>query len=146
MRLAAAALVLLLLASLLPQAAAAAAPAPSKPDRPVQVFDVRAGKVVQSFPNEDAYQQIARAWLDAAEGLSPNLSPDDDCGYVFRIPLRKPASVKVGSLRLTAEDVFLFYCPEREPELLVFDERKKPYLLTARPDLRPFFERIGFEP
>ncbi|QJC54317.1 hypothetical protein HGI30_10485 [Paenibacillus albicereus] len=144
MRLATAALVLLLLAGLLPQAASASAPA--KSDRPVQVFDVRAGKVVQSFPNEDAYQQIARSWLDAAEGLSPNLSPDDDCGYVFRIPLREPASLKVGRLHLRAEDVFLFYCPEREPELLVFDERKKPYLLTARPDLRPFFERIGFEP
>ncbi|OXM16573.1 hypothetical protein [Paenibacillus herberti] len=123
-----------------------ASSAPQTAHRPVQIFDINAGKVVRTLDNSAEYQQMAKSWLDSAEGLSANLSPDEKCGYVFRIPLQEPYELRKGTLTFQVEDVFLFYCKEREPELLVFDKKKKPYLLTANPDLTPFFNKTGIQP
>lgn len=127
-------------------AEAFAAASPDVSRRPVQIFDVAAGKVVQTFDNSADYQKIAKDWLNTAEGLSPSLSINDKCGYVFRIPLEQPYQLQKGSLSFQVEDVFLFYCKDRDPELLVFDAQKRPYLLTVKPDLTPFFAKTGLQP
>ncbi|MFB9330539.1 hypothetical protein ACFFSY_31740 [Paenibacillus aurantiacus] len=115
----------------------------SAPMRPVQVFDVAAGKVVKSVPNSPEYQNIASAWIKGAKELAPQLQPDEKCGYVFRIPLDAPASIKAGSVTVQATDVFLFYCPDKPKLLLIFDENRKPYLFQLNVDVKPFMSKIG---
>ncbi|MFS0722591.1 hypothetical protein [Paenibacillus sp. 1P07SE] len=121
---------------LLPSAALAA-------PGPVQVFDVVAGKVVKTVDNTAEYQQYAKDWLNAVTGLSPQLKPNEKCGYVYRIPLDQQAVVKAGKLSLQTDDVFLFYCPDKPAVLLVFDAQKKPYLLSLKANLQPFLQKIG---
>ena len=62
--------------------------------RQVQAFDVIAGKVVKSVPNSKEYQKFAKSWLGSLTGLAPQLTANDKCGYVFRIPLDDPARLK----------------------------------------------------
>lgn len=113
------------------------------PVRPVQVFDVKAGKVVYSMPNDRQFQEMARSWLAAVTGLSPRLKPEEECGYVYRVPLAEPAPVRVGGTTITARDVFLFVCERSKPVLLVFDASNRPYLLNFEADLRPFLRKIA---
>ncbi|GGF89194.1 hypothetical protein [Paenibacillus abyssi] len=112
--------------------------------KPVQVFDVAQGKVVKSFDNDAEFQGFAESWLKSVTGLAPQLKPDDKCGYVYRIPLTKPAMIKTGNLSLHVEDVFLFYCAGKPPILLVFDTEKRPYLLNFKADLQPFLNKVGY--
>ncbi|MFC4101015.1 hypothetical protein [Paenibacillus xanthanilyticus] len=113
------------------------------PVRPVQVFDVAAGKVVKSVPNSPEYQQIAKAWIKEAKELAPQLQPDEKCGYVFRIPLDQPAVIKAPGVSIQASDIFLFYCPEKPKLLLVFDENRKPFLFQLNVDVKPFLSKVG---
>ena len=111
--------------------------------KPVQVFDVAAGKVVKSVENNAEYQQYAKGWLESVTGLSPQLKPDEKCGHVYRIPLEQPVTVKAGKLTIQTDDVFLFHCPNKPSVLLVFDAQKKPHLLSFKANLQPFLKKIG---
>ncbi|AZN42054.1 hypothetical protein [Paenibacillus albus] len=110
--------------------------------RPVQAFDVVQGKVVKSVPNSAEYQGYAKSWLKGVTGLSPKLTADDKCGYVFRIPLDEPTAVNAGGTQVMTQDVFLFYCPKKPQLLLVFDENRKPYLMTFKGNIKPFLKAI----
>jgi len=118
-------------------------PQNTTPNRPVQAFDVVAGKVVKTVPNSTDYQKIAADWLKSVKGLAPQANIGSKCGYVFRIPLDKPAEVKAGAQSLHTSDVFLFYCPDKLKLLLVFDEQRKPFLLDFTADVAPFLQRIA---
>lgn len=111
--------------------------------RPVQAFDVTAGKVVKSVANTKEYQAFAKKWLASVTGLAPQLTTDDKCGYVFRIPLDQPATVRTTGLNVQTSDVFLFYCPDKPQLLLIFDENRRPYLLKFTADIKPFLRTIG---
>ncbi len=113
--------------------------------RQVQAFDVIAGKVVKSVPNSKEYQKFAKSWLGSVTGLAPQLTANDKCGYVFRIPLNEPARVKVDTINFHTTDVFLFYCPGKPQLLLVFDENRKPYLLQFTADIKPFLKAIDIK-
>ncbi|WP_308634462.1 hypothetical protein [Paenibacillus silvisoli] len=110
--------------------------------RPVQAFDVVAGKVVKSVPNSPEFQGYAKQWLNSVTGLSPRLQAEDKCGYVFRIPLDEPTAVKAGQIQVMTQDVFLFYCPKKPQLLLVFDENRKPYLLQFKANIKPFLKAM----
>lgn len=129
-------LALLIVAMMSPAAAFAASP------KPVQVFDVAAGKVVKTVENNEEYQNYAKSWLNSVTGLSPQLKPDEKCGHVYRIPLEQTVTVKTGKLTLQADDVFLFHCPNKPSVLLVFDSQKKPYLLSFKANLQSFLKKI----
>ncbi|WP_258171316.1 hypothetical protein [Paenibacillus sp. R14(2021)] len=110
--------------------------------RPVQAFDVVAGKVVKTVPNNAEFQGYAKSWLNAVTGLSPKLQAEDKCGYVFRVPLDAPTAVKADSIQVMTQDVFLFYCPKKPQLLLIFDENRKPYLLKFKANIKPFLKAI----
>ncbi len=79
---------------------AAAHPALSTPSseaglKPVQVFDVAAGKVIKTIPNDADYQAFAASWVKSITGLAPQLTSDESCSYVYRVPLEKAVSIKV---------------------------------------------------
>jgi len=113
-------------------------------NRPVQAFDVVAGKVVKTVPNSADYQKIAADWLKSVTGLAPQANiGSSKCGHVFRIPLDKPTEVKAGAQSVRTSDVFLFYCPDKLKLLLVFDEQRKPFLLDFTADVAPFLQRIA---
>ncbi|CAH1196006.1 hypothetical protein PAECIP111893_00793 [Paenibacillus plantiphilus] len=111
--------------------------------KPVQAFDVAAGKVVKTVPNSKQYQDYARSWLASVTGLSPQVEANEKCGYVYRIPLTETASVKTTGLNVQVTDVFLFYCPNKPALLLIFDENRKPYLLQFKADIQPFLKTIA---
>ncbi|GGD64826.1 hypothetical protein [Paenibacillus nasutitermitis] len=129
---------------LIPAVASAAPPQDgSVSQRPVQAFDIGAGKVVKSVPNNKEFQAYAINWLGSVTGLAPQAKPEDKCGYVFRIPLKEPAMVKAGTASVRTSDVFLFYCPDKPQVLLIFDENRKPFLLTFKADTKPFLKQMG---
>lgn len=111
--------------------------------KPVQVFDVAQGKVVKSMPNDKKFQKMAKSWLKSVKGLAPQLTSDNSCTYVYRVPLAKPAEIKTGEITVMTQDLFLFYCQDKPPLMLVFDEERKPYLLLFDKDLKPFIRKVG---
>ncbi|MDQ6418176.1 hypothetical protein RB620_01880 [Paenibacillus sp. LHD-117] len=111
--------------------------------KPVQVFDVAQGKVVKAVPNDKQFQKMAKSWLKSVSGLSPQLTNDNSCTFVYRVPLAKPATIKVDSITVTTQDLFIFYCQDNPPLLLVFDGDRKPYLLLFKEDLKPFIKKVG---
>jgi len=124
--------------------AAGAAPAREQmPLKPVQVFDVKAGKVVRTVPNDEEFQAMAREWLRSVTGLSPRLRPSEDCGFVYRVPLAGTAAVRIGGTAIAVRDIFLFQCERERPLLLVFDPDNRPYLLQFEADLRPFLRKLA---
>ncbi|MFX3633432.1 MAG: hypothetical protein ACE3L7_24085 [Candidatus Pristimantibacillus sp.] len=114
-----------------------------EPFKPVQVFDVKAGKVIKSVPNDKEFQEQANSWLGSITNLAPQLKNDESCSYVYRIPLEKPVTIAITGNRIAAQDVFLFNCADKPPLLLVFDEQRKPYLFQFKADIKPFIKKIG---
>ncbi|MFC4777619.1 hypothetical protein ACFO9Q_12550 [Paenibacillus sp. GCM10023252] len=120
-----------------------AAAAPEQPDKPVQVFDVAAGRVVKTIPNDDEFQSQAQSWLESVTGLAPQLQTDDSCSYVYRVPLKQPVNLSVQATALTADEIFLFYCQDKPPLLLIFDAQRRPNLLLFNADIAPFLKKVG---
>jgi len=138
---------LLLVMSLQGYAAAAAAaqsdPSPNGSMKPVQVFDVAAGKVVKTIPNDKEFQKFAQSWIKSITGLAPNLTNDKSCSYVFRVPLSQAVTVKINEVSVATDDLFLFYCKDKPPLLLLFDEKRRPYLFLFKEDIAPFLKKAG---
>lgn len=127
---------------------AAAHPALSTPSseaglKPVQVFDVAAGKVIKTIPNDADFQAFAASWVKSITGLAPQLTSDESCSYVYRVPLEKAVSIKVNEITVASDDLFLFYCKDKPPLLLVFDEKRRPYLFLFKADIKPFIQKVG---
>lgn len=138
----------LLLFAQLASASAAELSKPSKVaaepgPKPVQVFDIAAGKVVKSIPNDAEFQSMAAAWTGSVTGLAPQITSDPSCSYVYRVPLDQPVTVKSNEVSVTAGDLFLFYCKDKPPLLLMFDSERKPYLFLFSADINPFVKKVG---
>ncbi|MBH5317901.1 hypothetical protein I6N90_08805 [Paenibacillus sp. GSMTC-2017] len=110
---------------------------------PVQVFDISAGKVVKTIPNDKKFQKMATKWTKSVSGLSPQATTDHGCTYVYRIPLSKPAKINTGEISVTTNNLFLFYCKDKSPFLLVFDELNKPFLFLFKENIDPFIKKVG---
>lgn len=136
---------IILFASAVPtvSAAAKAVTTPETELRPVQVFDVAAGRVVSTLPNDKKFQKMALSWTESVSGLAPQITAGQSCSYVYRVPLAKPTVVESGDIKISTSDLFLFYCKGEEPMLLVFDERRKPYLFLFKADIGPFIKKVG---
>ncbi len=120
---------------------AAHAPDPQVyPDtRPVQVFSIKEGKVMQSFINNNQFQEQASQILHSVNGLAPQLNPGKDYEYIVRIPLQKPHPVQFGTRKLETTEMFVFYSKNKQPFVLVFEEHNRPYFFTFSKDLTPLF-------
>ncbi|MNH39668.1 hypothetical protein D3C79_1008730 [compost metagenome] len=68
---------------------------------------------------------------------------DSSCSFVYRIPLRAPATVKMNDISITSSDLFMFNCKDKPPLLLMFDEKRRPYLFLFSADIKPFINKIG---
>ncbi|SFE64099.1 hypothetical protein SAMN04487969_104317 [Paenibacillus algorifonticola] len=110
---------------------------------PIQVFDVKAGKVVLSVPNDKDYQKMVNSWLGSVTGLAPQLTNDNTCSYVYRVPLEKPFKLSTNNISLHVNEVFLFVCEGKAPQLLVFDEQRRPLLLLFKADIAAFIKKVG---
>lgn len=127
---------------------AAAQPAQGSPTsevglKPVQVFDVAAGKVVKTIPNDASYQALAASWIGSITGLAPQLTNDESCSYVYRVPLEKAVTINANDVSVVSNDLFLFYCKDKPPLLLVFDEKRRPFLFLFKADIKPFIQKVG---
>ena len=111
--------------------------------KPVQVFDIAAGKVVKIIPNDPEFQSMAAGWTGSVTGLAPQITSDPSCSYVYRVPLDKPVTVKANEISVTSDDLFLFYCKDKPPLLLMFDSERKPYLFLFSADINPFVKKVG---
>ncbi|MCA0754359.1 hypothetical protein KP806_04810 [Paenibacillus sp. N4] len=111
--------------------------------KPVQVFDIAAGKVVKMIPNDPEFQSMAAGWTGSVTGLAPQITSDPSCSYVYRVPLDKPVTVKANEITVTSDDLFLFYCKDKPPLLLMFDSERKPYLFLFSADITPFVKKVG---
>ncbi len=136
---------------LLSQLAAAAPLEADKPSKvsgeisakPVQVFDVAAGKVVKTIPNDAEFQKQAADWTNSVTGLAPQITTDPGCSHVYRVPLEKPVTVQTGGTTVASDDIFLFYCKDKPPLLLMFDSQRKPFLFLFKADIQPFLRKVG---
>ncbi|MGO4544907.1 hypothetical protein AB4Z29_08915 [Paenibacillus sp. 2TAB23] len=131
------------LASAYPAHRAHTAPATETGLKPVQVFDVAAGKVIKTIPNDAQYQSFASSWVNSISGLAPQVTNDESCSYVYRVPLAKAVTIKTNDVSVTSDDLFLFYCKDKPPILLVFDEKRRPYLFLFKADIKPFLQKVG---
>ncbi|CAM4402371.1 hypothetical protein FHS16_001829 [Paenibacillus endophyticus] len=131
------------LASAYPAHQAHTAPATETGLKPVQVFDVAAGKVIKTIPNDAQYQSFASSWVNSISGLAPQVTNDESCSYVYRVPLAKAVTIKSNDVSVTSDDLFLFYCKDKPPILLVFDEKRRPYLFLFKADIKPFLQKVG---
>ncbi|MHA6483946.1 hypothetical protein ACX1C1_18810 [Paenibacillus sp. strain BS8-2] len=111
--------------------------------KPVQAFDVSQGKIVKTVANDKKFQKMAKSWIKSVSGLSPQITSDSSCTFVYRVPLDKPTVVTAGAVTVTAQDLFLFYCQDKPPLLLVFDDARKPYLMLFDKDIKPFIRKVG---
>lgn len=118
-------------------------PVPETGLKPVQVFDVSVGKIVKTIPNDKQFQSMAASWIGSIKGLAPQLTNDESCSYVYRVPLMKTVTIKSKDISVTSDDLFLFYCKEKPPLLLVFDEKRRPYLFLFKADINPFIKKVG---
>ena len=119
-----------------------AATNPTNTSRPVQIFDVSAGKVIKNIPNDVQFQTLAKSMLSSVTGLAPQISPDNKCSYVYRIPLTEPYNVTVGQLSFKTNDLFIFHCTDTQPIILTFNEQRKPFMLHFQADLTPLINKL----
>lgn len=109
----------------------------------VQVFDVKKGQVILTTKNNEQFQKYAHEWLSGITGFAPEVQPDLKAQYIVRVPLNPVATLQVGQTKIQVAEAFLFYYPNKEPMLLVFDEEKKPYLFHIHNDLKPFIKYLS---
>ncbi|WCF06159.1 type IV secretion system protein VirB6 [Paenibacillus thiaminolyticus] len=116
--------------------------APSAKVPPVQLFDMQQERIIKTIPNQEEHQAAAREWLQSVTGLAPQMTLDSRCGYIVRIPLEAPVEIKLPPGPLKTKDVFLIYCPDKDPLLLVFSEQRKPFLLRISSNVKPFMQKL----
>lgn len=110
---------------------------------PIQQYELKSDKIVKVVPNNDAFQKEALSWLNSATNLSTQLSLDDKCGSIYKVPLKQEVTKEFKGLTFVVSDIFLIYCPEKKPLLLVFNKERKPFLLLFSSDVEPFIKMMN---
>jgi Xaa-Pro aminopeptidase len=113
--------------------------------RPVQVFDVRQGKVVVLLPNTQEMQEEAKTWIQAVESLSKQAKVEPKDGIVVRIPLQEPVAIKPEISADRAEEIYVFISQNSSApaKMLVFTQKSQPLLVNAQVNLTPFLRKHG---
>ncbi|MGZ9584096.1 type IV secretion system protein VirB6 [Paenibacillus marinisediminis] len=109
---------------------------------PVQLFDMQQERIIKTFKNDDFFQNAAKEWLMGVTGMSPQLTIGSNMGYIVRVPLMAPYTVKLNNHSFETRDVFLVYVPNRTPLLLLFSAERKTYLLETKANVGPFMQRM----
>lgn len=109
---------------------------------PVQLFDIKAQRIIRTLPNNATFQAEANKWITSVSGISPQLTIGHSSGHIVRIPLLAFTNIVLPKETLQVKDVFLIYCPGKEPLLLVLSKERKTYLLTLNTNVKPFMKQM----
>lgn len=111
--------------------------------RPVQIFDVKQGKITLTLPNTREMQEDAKEWIKAIDGLAAQTKIEPKDGIVIRIPLQEPVPLKSNISDGSAEEIYVFVNPRQtKPALmLVFTQKGQPLLVNADIHLAPILHK-----
>lgn len=110
--------------------------------KPIQLFDIQAKQMIKTIPNDAMFQAEAKKWLQSITHLAAQLTIGYRSGYIVRIPLLTNETILLGKEKLHIQEVFLIYCPNKKPLLLVFSNEHKPYLFFINYNVLPFMQQM----
>lgn len=109
----------------------------------IEVFDVKQGKVIKHIANTKEIQEEVKICIHKITGLSGQLSVDPKDGLIYHIPVEPPVMLNNQWLNVQVNEVYLIVPLTQKPQLLLFDEENKPYLVDFDHDLRSFLEKVN---
>lgn len=117
-------------------------PTSAQPNQ-VEVFDVKAGKVVRQFPMAPDIRSNAERWIGSISGIVASVNPEPKEGIIIGIPLTPSLQVSNNWVRDRAKVLFVFInrMNIRQPTLLLINEEDQPLLYQATVDMSPFLEQ-----
>ncbi|WP_157077266.1 hypothetical protein [Robertmurraya korlensis] len=99
--------------------------------KPVEIFDIEEGKVVQESPTTSDIQKETEKMMKSISGVYKNLDPLPKKGVMVKIPLDPPISVKNEWFNdLVDEAVLIFSYEEEDPYILIWDDENLPHFYT----------------
>lgn len=99
--------------------------------KPVEIFDIEEGRVVQERPTTNDIQKETEKMLKSISGVYKNLNPLPKKGVMVKVPLDPPIPVKNEWFNdLVDEAVFIFSFEEKDPYLLIWDDENLPHFYT----------------
>jgi hypothetical protein len=99
--------------------------------KPVEIFDIEEGKVVQESPTTSDILKETEKMMKSISGVYKNLDPLPKKGVMVKIPLDPPISVKNEWFNdLVDVAVLIFSYEEEDPYILVWDDENLPHFYT----------------
>lgn len=96
----------------------------------VEIFDIKAGKIVGSRRNNAVFRREACKYLGSVTGMYGNVKVFPDAGYIVRIPVEPPAEASPKLLKdagiLSVDTVYVIFPEKVQPYLLILDGRSRP--------------------
>ncbi|WP_127585331.1 hypothetical protein [Paenibacillus koleovorans] len=115
------------------------------PSQEAQVFDIKLGKIVHTFPNTPELRLEVEKWIGSIEGLVAAVNPEPLEGVIIRIPLNPVLQINNEWLRNRAVQAFLFvsHSTVDKPALLLLDEQEQPMVYRLKMSAGPFLDQYG---
>lgn len=115
--------------------------------KPVEIFDIEEGKVVQESSATSDIQKETEKIIKSISGVYKNLDPLPKKGLMVKIPLDPPITVKNEWFNdFVNEAVLIFSYEEEDPYILIWDDENHPHFYTIKASTETLMKLLKFQP
>jgi hypothetical protein len=115
--------------------------------KPVEIFDIVEGKVVQESPVTTDIQKETEKMIKSISGVYKNLDPLPKKGVMVKIPLDPPFTLKNEWFNdFVNEAVLIFSYEEEDPYILIWDDENHPHFYTFKASTEKLMKLLKYQP
>lgn len=112
----------------------------------IEIFDINKGAVIKKVPWTPVIQEETANYLKGITNLYTKFKPIPKKGYMVKIPLAPPVTVKNQWLDTLVDEVIIIIPDQGKPFLLVFEDGNKALFFNFEGDTEALLENLNLHP
>ncbi len=112
----------------------------------IEIFDVGLERVAKKIIMDDEYRKSAEEFIGSITGMYVKVKALPTTGFIVRLPLEPPVSVKNKWFSGEVDEVFVLFPENEKPYLLLLNERNQPLFFNFESNTDNFLTRLDYTP
>ncbi|MDE5415657.1 hypothetical protein [Alkalihalobacterium chitinilyticum] len=114
--------------------------------KPVEIFHIEKGEVIQSVPSTDKIQAETKALIESTTGLSKKFNPIPDEGYMIKVPFERAATIENEWFHDLVDQVVFIFPKDDKPHYLLFNDENTPFFFNFDGNPDHLLKELNFDP
>lgn len=112
----------------------------------IEIFDIQQGKVIHTAPSNMEIEKQVDLLMKSITDVYRAFEPIPHKGFMVKIPLEKPISLKNDYFDDLVNEVILIFPEYENPHMMVVNDENRPYFFSFNKSVDEILALIKFNP